>query len=221
MRCLACAVAALLAGGCATMGPQPPRVATGDELRDTLMQQEYAHHGRAGGVFNPTAPWSLSSDSRAFRPGDVLTVMLQEVTQASKSANTRFGKESGVEISPLVIGDHTLRTNAAANASRNFNGSGSTTQQNRLQGAITVIVHEVLPNGLLRVEGEKSLFLNQGEEFVRLSGYVRAGDIDSDNRVSSQRVANARITYSGRGALADANEAGWLTRLFASPWMPF
>jgi flagellar L-ring protein precursor FlgH len=65
------------------------------------------------------------------------------------------------------------------------------------------------------------LYLNQGEEFVRLSGYVRANDIDSDNSVSSQRVANARIAYSGRGALADANTAGWLTRLFSSPLIPF
>jgi flagellar L-ring protein precursor FlgH len=90
-----------------------------------------------------------------------------------------------------------------------------------LQGAITVIVQEVLPNGLLRVSGEKTLYLNQGEEFVRLRGYVRAGDIDNDNRVSSQRIANARIAYSGEGALADANNPGWLMRFFSSPWMPF
>jgi len=71
------------------------------------------------------------------------------------------------------------------------------------------------------VGGEKSLTLNQGEEFVRLQGYLRAEDISSDNRVSSQRVANARIGYSGRGALADANDPGWLVRFFSSPLMPF
>ena len=54
-----------------------------------------------------------------------------------------------------------------------------------------------------------------------MSGYVRAADVDSDNRLSSQRIANARIAYSGKGALADANNAGWLTRFFNSPWMPF
>ncbi len=79
----------------------------------------------------------------------------------------------------------------------------------------------VLPNGLLRVSGEKSLYLNQGEEFIRVRGYLRAADIDADNRVSSQRIANAQIAYSGQGTLADANTPGWLTRFFASPWMPF
>jgi flagellar L-ring protein precursor FlgH len=221
MKGAAFAVLALLAGGCATMQPPPRTADADDELRAALMRPEHPRRGKAGGVFNPNAPWSLSSDSRAFRPGDVLTVMLQEVTQASKSADTRFTKESSVAISPLTLGTHTLRSNAAISAERDFGGGGATTQQNRLQGAITVVVIEVLPNGLLRVEGEKSLYLNQGEEFIRLSGYVRAGDIDSDNRVSSQRVANARISYAGQGALADANNAGWLTRLFASPWMPF
>jgi len=65
------------------------------------------------------------------------------------------------------------------------------------------------------------LYLNQGEEFLRVSGFVRAEDIDAENRISSQRVANARIAYSGRGSLADSNQAGWLTRFFNSPWMPF
>ena len=91
----------------------------------------------------------------------------------------------------------------------------------RSSGAITAVVVEVLPNGLLRIAGEKSLWLNQGEEFIRLSGYVRGQDIDAANRVSSQRLANARIAYSGSGTLADANTPGWLTRFFNSPWMPF
>jgi flagellar L-ring protein precursor FlgH len=86
---------------------------------------------------------------------------------------------------------------------------------------VTVIVQEVLPNGLLRVAGEKRLQLNQGEEFLRLKGYLRAADIDNDNQVSSLRVANARIAYSGQGSLADANTPGWLTRFFTGPLMPF
>jgi flagellar L-ring protein precursor FlgH len=79
----------------------------------------------------------------------------------------------------------------------------------------------VLPNGLLRIAGDKTLTLNQGEEFIRLRGFVRAADIDADNRVSSQRIADARIAYSGQGSLADANSPGWVTRFFASPLMPF
>ena len=86
---------------------------------------------------------------------------------------------------------------------------------------MTVIVQQVLPNGLLYIKGDRALSLNQGDEVLRLSGYVRATDVDLNNRVSSLRVANARISYSGHGALSDASEAGWLTRFFQSPLFPF
>lgn len=177
--------------------------------------------GQSGGVFVSEAGWSLVADNRAFRTGDVLTVFLQETTQASKKADTSFGKNSSAAISPLSIGSKTINSTVGIDAQRDFSGSSTSTQQNALQGAITVVVEEVRPNGLLRIKGEKSLTLNQGEEFIRVSGYVRAADVDADNRLSSQRIANARIAYSGKGALADANSAGWLTRFFNSPWMPF
>ena len=93
-------------------------------------------------------------------------------------------------------------------------------QQNSLRGEITVSVHAVQPNGILEIRGEKWLTLNQGDEYIRLSGLVRADDIQNDNSVSSQRIADARISYAGRGALSDANAAGWLTRLFNHPLFP-
>lgn len=180
-----------------------------------------APRGEAGGVFATGSPWLLTSDVRAYRPGDVLTVVLQETTQASKSADTSFGKESSVDVSPTSLGGSTINTTVGLGAKRDFSGNAVSKQQNALSGSITVIVHEVLANGLLRVRGEKSLYLNQGEEFVRVSGLVRAQDIDGENRVSSQRIANARIAYSGRGSLSESNAPGWLTRFFVSSWMPF
>ncbi|MBO0181231.1 flagellar basal body L-ring protein FlgH, partial [Vibrio parahaemolyticus] len=75
-------------------------------------------------------------------------------------------------------------------------------------------VYQVLPNGVLRVRGEKWLKLNQGDEFIRLTGIVSASDISPDNTLSSQRIADARITYAGRGSFADTNTAGWLTQFF-------
>lgn len=208
-----------LLSACAAI--EPPQV---PPLTDSPLppMQPQARKGQSGGVFQPDAPWLLTSDSRAFRPGDVLTVVLQETTQASKSSGTDIAKSSDVSISPLTLAGKSVNlTNMGAGAERDFSGSASSTQQNALQGAITVVVHEVLPNGLLRISGEKKLYLNQGEEFIRLSGYARAADIDADNRLSSQRIANANIAYSGKGTLADSNSAGWLTRFFNSPWMPF
>jgi len=182
--------ASLVLTGCASRVPLNNPVPQDDAL--ALPKAQAARAGVGGGVFSADTV-SLTSDARAFRVGDVVTVLLQETTQASKKAGTSFSKGSSASVTPISA----------------------------LSGAITVLVQEVLPNGLLRVAGEKRLQLNQGEEYVRIKGYLRAADIDNENQVSSLRVANARIAYSGQGTLADANTPGWLTRFFTGPFMPF
>ena len=206
----------LLLAGCASRAP----IAALPE-DDAVPVTRSVQRGVSGGVFSSDA-LSLTSDARAYRVGDVVTVILQETTQASKRAGTSFNKGSSVGVTPLgVLGRTFGKTGVDISADRSFSGDSTSTQQNALSGALTVIVQEVLPNGLLRVAGEKNMTLNQGEEFVRLKGYVRAADVDADNQVSSLRVANARISYSAQGALAEANSPGWLTRFFVGPWMPF
>ncbi|MDQ1816157.1 flagellar basal body L-ring protein FlgH [Massilia scottii] len=218
MKAAAALFALAVLAGCASSGQPPPR-AMAEETAPLPRAQ--ARGGLSGGVFNADAV-PLTSDSRAFRTGDVVTVILQETTQASKRAGTSISKESSVGVTPpILLGKTFPKAGIDLSAERGFEGDATSTQQNALSGALTVIVQEVLPNGLLRVAGEKSLTLNQGEEFVRLKGFLRAADIDADNQVSSLRVANAQISYSGRGALANANEPGWLTRFFLGPWMPF
>lgn len=177
--------------------------------------------GRAGGVFQAGYNWSLTADRRAYRVGDILTVILEESTQSSKQAKTDFDKNSSIDIgAPTVFGKTKDKLESSADANRSFDGGASSQQQNSLHGSITVSVHQVLPNGVMEIRGEKWLTLNQGDEYIRLSGLVRADDIENDNTVSSQRIGNARISYAGRGALSDANAAGWLTRLFNHPLFP-
>ncbi|WP_312486785.1 flagellar basal body L-ring protein FlgH [Massilia timonae] len=217
MKALAAVLGIVLLAGCAT----PAQVAMRDDDDDHMPLQRMARGGVSGGVFTADTV-SLTSDSRAYRVGDAVTVILQETTQASKRAGTSISKGSSIGISPLAaLGKVYDKAAVDITADRDFQGDATSTQQNALSGSLTVIVQEVLPNGLLRVAGEKNLMLNQGEEFVRLKGFVRAADVDADNRVSSLRVANARIAYSARGALAEANQPGWLTRFFNSPWLPF
>lgn len=208
---------AALSAGCQTMAIAPPPLPE----ETPLAIAPVVRRGASGGVFSTDALSSLTSDSRAFRPGDVLTVVLQETTQASKKTGTSTGKNSSASVSPTLLLGKTIKTDIGVDAQRSFDSSDTSTQQNTLQGAITVVVQEVLPNGLLAIRGEKSLTLNQGEEFIRVSGYARVSDIDTDNRLSSQRIANARIVYSGRGALAETHRQGWLMSFFNSPWMPF
>jgi flagellar L-ring protein precursor FlgH len=218
MKALLLGAAALILAGCASRVPLTAAPAVDDMLP---LPRAAARGGVSGGVFNADAV-PLTSDSRAYRVGDAVTVLLQETTQASKRAGTSFNKGSSVAVAPLgALGKSFGKTAIDLSANRGFTGDSTSTQQNALSGALTVLVQEVLPNGLLRVAGEKSLTLNQGEEFVRLKGFLRAADIDADNQVSSLRVANARISYAAQGALADANTPGWLTRFFVGPWMPF
>ncbi|ENM5736989.1 flagellar basal body L-ring protein FlgH [Vibrio mimicus] len=177
---------------------------------------------KSGSLYRHQYSMTLFQDRRAYRVGDILTVQLSEETESSKKAGTKYGKGSKVNFAAPTIGNAKLEDLAVGlDSERNFDGSASSSQGNKLQGAITVTVREVLPNGVLRISGEKWLSLNQGDEYIRLTGIVRVDDINRSNQISSQRIGDARITYAGRGALADSNAAGWLTQFFNSPWVPF
>ncbi len=102
-----------------------------------------------------------------------------------------------------------------------FDGEGSSTQGNSLAGSLTVTVMEVQPNGNLVVQGDKTLKLNQGDEFVHVSGVVRRADIATDNTVTSDKVADAHISYSGKGVIDSSNRMGWLARFFNSAFAPY
>ncbi|OED44707.1 flagellar basal body L-ring protein [Endozoicomonas sp. (ex Bugula neritina AB1)] len=172
-----------------------------------------------GSLFNVNYASSLFEDRMAYRQGDILTVQLNEKTTSSKSSGTDFDKDSGVSMPiPMVWGSS--GESSSLEMDRDFAGKSSSSQKNMLDGAITVSVVEVLSNGALSVRGEKWIKLNQGNEYIRISGILRPEDITPNNTVSSQRLANARITYSGEGPLADANEAGWLTQFFNNPLFP-
>ncbi|CAH6845147.1 Flagellar L-ring protein 2 [Vibrio chagasii] len=175
-----------------------------------------------GSLYTGTTSMTLFQDRRAYRVGDILTVLLDEKTESDKSASTQYGKDSSANITAPTLGNKTFEdVSASVDATRDFDGAAASKQGNSLSGSITVTVYNVLPNGVLRVRGEKWLKLNQGDEYIRLTGNVRVDDIQADNTLSSQRIADARITYAGRGSFADTNTAGWLTQFFNSPWMPF
>ncbi|TBU96814.1 flagellar basal body L-ring protein FlgH [Stutzerimonas kirkiae] len=185
-----------------------------------------------GAIYQAGFENSLYGDRKAFRVGDIITITLNESTQASKSANSQLSKDSSASLgltslfgggvstrNPLTGGN--LSLGAEYSGSRDTSGSGAAGQSNSLSGSVTVTVSEVLPNGILAVRGEKWMTLNTGDELVRIAGLVRADDIATDNTVSSTRIADARITYSGTGAFADASQPGWLDRFFLSPLWPF
>lgn len=180
-----------------------------------------------GSIFQQGRSVRLFEDSKAFRVGDLLSISLSESTNATKSAATTTAKDDDVTIGagsilgviPTFKGDTLL--NNSLSSERAFKGSGDTAQSNSLRGEITVMVSEILPNGNLVVRGEKIIGLNQGSEFIRLTGIVRPQDVSSNNEVVSGKLANARIFYGGGGVVAEANSKGWLSRFFSSPVFPF
>jgi flagellar L-ring protein precursor FlgH len=180
----------------------------------------------SGTIYQPARGLSLFEDTKARRIGDTVTIRLAERTQASKSASTDAKKDSTIDTGmPILLGGNvTMNGDQILNnewaTTQKFGGEGNSSQSNRLDGNITVTVAEVYPNGNLLVRGEKWLTLNQGEEFVQISGIVRPVDIGPDNSVPSFKVADARITYSGTGTLADSNRPGIIARFFMKLW-PF
>ncbi|MDD1013139.1 MULTISPECIES: flagellar basal body L-ring protein FlgH [Pseudomonas] len=185
-----------------------------------------------GSIYQAGFDQNLYSDRKAFRVGDIITITLNERTQASKNANSQIAKNSKAELGLTSLfgssvttnnpfGDGDLSLSAGYNGDRATKGDSKAAQGNTLTGSITVTVADVLPNGIIAVRGEKWLTLNTGDELVRIAGMIRADDIATDNTVPSTRVADARITYSGTGSFADASQPGWLDRFFISPLWPF
>ena len=185
-----------------------------------------------GSIYQAGFENNLYGDRKAFRVGDIITITLNEKTQASKKASSDISKDSKNKLGLTSMFGSSLTTNnpvgsvdlslsAEYSGNRESKGDSQAGQSNSLTGSITVTVADVMPNGIIAVRGEKWMTLNTGNELVRIAGLVRADDIATDNTVPSTRVADARITYSGTGAFADASQPGWFDRFFLSPLFPF
>ena len=175
-----------------------------------------------GSLYKKSKMLALFSDRSAYRVGDILTVVLNERTQSSKRAATSIGKDTEIDVGVPIAGKlNTEDLNLSLNSNSEFDGSSEANQENFLRGAISVRVVAVLPNGSLQIMGQKHLTLNQGDEYIRLQGIVRPEDIDVTNRISSQRIADATISYVGKGSLANASSPGWFTRFFTGYLNPF
>jgi flagellar L-ring protein FlgH len=175
-----------------------------------------------GAIYQSGGGLSWFGDRKALQVGDLLTVQLIEETRASKSASANSKKSSELDLPiPNLFNTPLPQFQSSLGSSNEFKGEGGANQSNSIRGSITVFVSDVLPNGNLVIRGEKRLSLNQGEEYVRLTGVVRRVDISPSNTIESTKIANAQIAYGGRGAIADASRMGWIQRFFNSGYWPF
>lgn len=157
------------------------------------------------GTFRP-----LTADNKAFRVGDAITVHVFENSSARTSSDTSTERRNAIDASAgtsAINGGRPITGNV--NVAGTFEGGGTTQRANRLLATLTVSVHEVLPNGDLRVAGEQNLTVNQETHKVRVEGRVRPQDIGADNTVVSTRLADAKLTYAGEGDLSDRQKRAW------------
>lgn len=178
-----------------------------------------------GSIYQQGYEISLYNDHVPQHRGDLITVRLEEATQGEKQANMKTTKtttdstnngtqtDGNGKIVPWVAGTGVKALNFNVGSDLQFDGKGATNEYNKLQGTITVTILRVLSNGNFVVQGESWLTINQGREYIRLSGIIRPEDILADNTISSQRVANARIEYSGSGQVGNSAHGGLITQL--------
>ena len=158
----------------------------------------------------------LFEDRRARQVGDILMIVLNEKTNASKKSNSSANKNGQVNVAlpPIVFGvPITKKVDMGASTANDFAGKGEAASANNFTGTISVTVLEVLPNRNLVVSGEKQLSMTQGTEYIRFSGVVRPETV-INNMVSSVQVADAKIEYKANGYIDEAQTMGWLSRFF-------
>ncbi len=175
--------------------------------------------GGNGAIYQASQGYApLIVGNRARKLGDMVTIVLLESTNTSKSTSGDTARDGNASILPPATGILSFLNPSSLNASANgsFSGGGSAAQQSQLTGTVTVTIATIYPNGTAEVVGEKLMSLSQGDEWVQFAGRIRLVDIDVDNTLPSSRVANARIIYGGSGAVQQASRPGWLSRFFTA-----
>jgi len=176
-----------------------------------------------GAIYSRSNAGFFLGERRAQRVGDVLTVKLAENLNATKALNAAGAKNNSIAMTlpNALFGGGALNIPALRDGGANLAASNTSTttgtvtadQSNTITGDITVIVTRVYENGNLWIQGQKMLSVNQGEEYVRVSGVIRPEDIQAGNVVSSTKIAQAQITYTGAGDLNDNTKQGWFGRI--------
>lgn len=213
----ACAALAVVSG-CALVPPEP--IVTGPLT--AAPPPRLPPPVPNGSIYQPTAygDYPLFEDRRPRNVGDIVTIIIQEKTNAAKNVDTATNRTSsaslGMDVMPAAILPNSLNSKQDMNASggNKMEGKGSSSAANTFSGTITTTVVGVLPNGNLQIAGQKQIAINRGSEYVRFSGVVDPRSITGSNTVLSTQVADARMEYRSKGTMDEVQTMGWLQRFF-------
>lgn len=223
MKQRVCLILMLACAGCAVQKTEVRTASIDEQIQKTPM--DYS----SGSIWQ-AASRSVTEDFKAFRRGDIITIVISETASASKKASTDTGRSStinagmpnflGLEKAGILKNNMDLSKLINANVDSKFSGSGSTSRQENLTATISAKVIDVLANGNLLIEGRRNIKVNNEDQEIVLTGTVRTRDISTDNTVNSIYVADAKISYAGRGIISDRQSPGWLMNIVDKIW-PF
>ncbi|MEO5377472.1 MAG: flagellar basal body L-ring protein FlgH [Magnetococcus sp. DMHC-6] len=178
---------------------------------------------KKGSIWQTTDRNTLFLDTKARNVGDIITVNVQETSDASREATTKLSRDNtdGFTLSGMFglagiynkLFSNDTKNNITSNHS--YDGSGKTDGKSDFKTTITCAVTEVLANGNLRIEGRRDITINNENQFILLSGIIRPEDISAGNAVASTQIADARIEYSGDGSVAQQQNPSWINSVFS------
>lgn len=221
--------------GCAGLSKDPSNMVQTAKVRKPKFDVYEPPKPEEGSLWSEMSEVGLFQDMKARKVGDIVTVRIIEDPEAELNANTKTSRTSSVdaaklkflgymkalaEKNPRLAQDPGTDNLISASLSTAFDGKGSSDRDGHVKAYITAVVEKVLFNGNLYINGQREIRVNNETQYITLSGVVRPKDITSSNEVSSTYVADARITYSGNGPVADKQKPGWLGRILDHVW-PF
>jgi flagellar L-ring protein precursor FlgH len=167
---------------------------------------------------------SMFADRRAAGPGDILTVVVQEIATATSNQTKRTNRQSEVNdavqqfiFSPTAssFGTHNGELPSVSwSGKASYSGGGSVNNTQSLTARAAVVVSDVLPNGNFIIEGVRIVTFSGETQYVVLRGMIRPDDITKDNIIFSSNVAEARVEFHSEGTLTEAQKRGWLSKLY-------
>lgn len=211
--------------------PAPPMV---PPQQYTEPEQVYSN---PGSLYSAAETPDLYADNRARRVGDIILVKVVESSKSKSKADTTADKESTSSIgvaaafgknsfgvipgsSSVMSGKVGPNPMLSTSTSSALSATGETKRENYVTATIGARVLQVLPGGVLQIQGAREVRVNEETQYMVVSGLVRAQDVAPDNSVESTQLADSKVEYYGKGVLADKQRPGWLTRLLDNVW-PF
>ena len=221
--------------GCATGSGTTSDLAEVERIQEPEFPEYKPPHIEEGSLWSEDRGITLYPDKRARKAGDIVTVRIVEDPEAELKANTKTGRKSSIDAQLKLFGlmqtwadeNPHLAQNPGkddlikAGLGLSFDGKGSSDREGHVKAYVSAVVVHALQNGNLFIRGRREIMVNNETQYITVSGIIRPEDISpSTNEISSAYVANAKITYSGAGILADKQKPGWLGRIIDRVW-PF